>query len=75
MDKMIVYEDKNIMVIHKPAGIATQTGRLGQADLVSELKNYRKKKVKTPTLVLFIGLISPSKDFWCLQKMQRVQKY
>lgn len=44
MDKMIVYEDKNIMVIHKPAGIATQTGRLGQADLVSELKNYRKKK-------------------------------
>lgn len=44
MDKMIVYEDKNIMVIHKPAGIATQTGRLGQADVVSELKNYRKKK-------------------------------
>lgn len=44
MDKMIVYEDKNIIVVHKPAGIATQTGRLGQADLVSELKNYRKRK-------------------------------
>ncbi len=44
MDKMIVYEDNVLLIIHKPAGIATQTSRVGQADMVSELKNYRKRK-------------------------------
>lgn len=44
MDKMIVYEDDVLLIVHKPAGIATQTSRLGQADVVSELKNYRKNK-------------------------------
>lgn len=44
MDKMIVYEDNVLLIVHKPAGIATETARVGQADLVSELKNYRKKK-------------------------------
>lgn len=36
----IIFEDKEMIVIHKPAGIATQTNKLGQADVVSELKNY-----------------------------------
>ena len=44
MDKMIVYEDNVLLIIHKPAGIATQTSRVGQADVISELKNYRKRK-------------------------------
>lgn len=44
MDKMIVYEDNVLLVVHKPVGIATETARVGQADLVSELKNYRKRK-------------------------------
>lgn len=38
----IQYEDKDILVIYKPAGLATQTGKVGQADVVSELKNYLK---------------------------------
>ncbi len=40
MKTNIIYEDKEMIVIHKPAGIATQTNKLGQADVVSELKNY-----------------------------------
>lgn len=44
MDKMIVYEDNALLIVHKPVGIATETARVGQADLVSELKNYRKRK-------------------------------
>lgn len=36
----IVYEDRDILVIWKPAGLAAQTARVGQADVVSELKNY-----------------------------------
>ncbi len=40
MRTIIIYEDKDIIVAHKPAGLATQTGRPGQADMVSELKNH-----------------------------------
>jgi 23S rRNA pseudouridine1911/1915/1917 synthase len=40
MRTSIEYEDKHIIVAYKPAGLATQTARIGQADMVSELKNY-----------------------------------
>lgn len=40
MNTEIIYEDEAIMIIRKPAGLAVQTARLGQADCVSELKNY-----------------------------------
>lgn len=40
MKTEIMYEDKDLFVIRKPAGLATQTARVGQADVVSELKNY-----------------------------------
>lgn len=46
MKAVIKYEDEAILVIHKPAGIATETARIGQADVVSELKNYLKAKGK-----------------------------
>ena len=39
----ILYEDKDQIVIHKPAGVATQTARLGDKDLVSEVKNHIAK--------------------------------
>ena len=44
MQKNILYEDEAIIVTNKPAGIATQTARIGQQDMVSELKNYLAKK-------------------------------
>ena len=40
MQKNIIYEDKHIIVAYKPAGIATQTAKFSQRDMVSELKNY-----------------------------------
>ncbi len=36
----ILYEDNDIIVCRKPAGIATQTARVGQADMASETANY-----------------------------------
>lgn len=42
----IIYEDKDILVVYKPAGFATQTAKLGQADVVSELKNYLMQSAK-----------------------------
>ncbi len=38
--KNIVYEDDQLIVAMKPAGIATQTSKVGQQDMISELKNY-----------------------------------
>lgn len=40
MQTKILYEDKDILVLHKPAGIAVQTAHVGQKDVESELKNY-----------------------------------
>lgn len=53
MDNMILYEDNVLLVVHKPAGIATETSKIGQADLVSELKNYRRTKGEDT----FIGVV------------------
>lgn len=44
MKTEIIHEDKDILVVYKPAGLATQTARAGQQDVVSELKNYLWQK-------------------------------
>lgn len=40
----IIYEDRDILVVQKPPGLATQTAKVGQQDVVSELKNYLAAK-------------------------------
>lgn len=40
MKTEILYEDRDVIVVCKPAGLAVQTARVGQQDVVSELKNY-----------------------------------
>ncbi len=40
MKTQIIYEDKDILVCYKPAGIAVQSANIAQQDVVSELKNY-----------------------------------
>ena len=44
MNINILYEDEEVIVCEKPAGVAAQTKRLGQADMESLLKNYRSGK-------------------------------
>lgn len=48
LKQQILFEDQDIIVIQKPAGIATQTAKLGEKDLVSELKNYFFEQTKEP---------------------------
>lgn len=40
MNLNILYEDRDILVCEKPAGIATQSKRVGAPDMVSILKNH-----------------------------------
>lgn len=57
----IIYEDKDILVAYKPAGLATQTARVGQQDMVSELKNYlaSQERGKAPYLGVIHRLDQP----------------
>ena len=36
----IIYEDKDIIVVDKPAGIAVQTANIAREDIVSKVKNH-----------------------------------
>ena len=46
MQLEIIYEDKDILVCFKPAGVATQTASFSSQDMVSILKNYLAKQTK-----------------------------
>ena len=59
--EMIIYEDREILVCHKPAGLAVQNARIGSADLESGLKNYiyQKNSGKMPYLAVIHRLDQP----------------
>lgn len=67
MKTKIIFEDKHILVCHKPAGLATQTDRLGQQDVVSELKNY----IKNPYLGLIHRLDQPVEGLLVFAKTEQ----
>ena len=56
MQPAIIYEDEDIIVCKKPAGVATQTRRIGQADMESLLKNYRASKGELPYILSLIHI-------------------
>lgn len=61
MNLKILYEDKDILVVEKPAGIAVQTKRLTERDLVNEIKNHLSltKKRSNPYLGIIHRLDQP----------------
>lgn len=75
MNKMqeveIIYEDQDIILCHKPAGIATQTKRLGQQDMESLLKNYRAKKGEPPYIGVVHRLDQPVEGIMVFAKNQK----
>ncbi len=76
--EQILYEDKDIIVCHKPAGIATQTAKVGQRDMVSEVTNYLamssksdSKSNKPPYVGLIHRLDQPVEGILVFAKNQR----
>ncbi len=61
MKHRIIYQDDAVIVVYKPAGLATQTAKVGQADLVSELKKelMRLGKQSAPYLGVIHRLDQP----------------
>ncbi len=57
----IVYESDTLIVVHKEPFVATQTIKVGEMDLFSEVKNYlaQKEKVNNPYLAIINRLDQP----------------
>lgn len=53
VNELILYEDRDVIVCYKEAGVAVQTKRPSEQDLESLLKNYRKVQGEEP----YIGVI------------------
>lgn len=53
MDIKILYEDTDLIVCVKPAGVAAETKKITQQDMVSILRNYRSRQKEEA----YIGLI------------------
>ena len=66
----ILYEDKDIIVCHKPAGMAVQSARMGQMDLESALKNY----LGSPRLYVVHRLDQPVEGVIVFAKTQEAAK-
>ncbi len=49
----VLYEDEDVLVCYKPAGIATQTSSVTDHDIVSLVKNYRSAKGEEP----YVGVV------------------
>ena len=48
----VLYEDKDVLVVVKPAGIESQTSRRLEPDMVSEIKNYLHRKAQESEKVI-----------------------
>ena len=77
MRSNIVKETDNYIVVNKLAGIATQTARLGQKDLVSEVKNYLADStgVKNPYLAVINRLDQPVEGLVLFAKNEKSAAY
>lgn len=51
----ILFEDREILVCHKPAGLAVQNAHMGAMDMESALKNYLA--TKNPGQIPWLGVI------------------
>ena len=71
IDIEILFEDKDILICRKPAGVATQTKRLGQQDMESLLKNYRAKKGEPPYIGIVHRLDQPVEGVMVFAKNQQ----
>lgn len=71
MKPSILYEDKAILVCVKPQGLATQTKRVSESDLVSILKNHiciNEHQKREPYLAVIHRLDQPVEGILALAK-------
>ena len=67
----VIYEDEQILICYKPAGLATQTSSIVQEDMVSQVKNYRKGKGEDPYVGVVHRLDQPVEGLLAFAKTPR----
>lgn len=55
----ILYDDNLIMVVHKPAGLAVETKRISEPDLMTEVRKYLKSKGRSSYVAVINRLDQP----------------
>ena len=53
MELEVLFEDEDVLVCYKPAGVATQTAKMTEPDMVSMIRNYRVAKGESD----YVGVI------------------
>ena len=73
MQLNIIYEDTDILICYKPAGVATQTAKLSGQDMVSLIKNYlaKKENIKNPYVGVIHRLDQPVSGLLVFAKNQK----
>lgn len=64
----ILFEDNSILVVNKPAGLAVQTAKIGEKDLLGEARNYLKVKGEAPDVFPIHRLDQPVSGIVLLAK-------
>lgn len=57
MTIQVLYEDNHLLVLNKPAGVATQGAAQGQGSLIDQAREYIKRKYYKPGNV-YLGIVS-----------------
>jgi len=67
----ILFEDNHILVCEKPAGIATQSGKITEKDMVSEVNNYLRKAGASSSAYLIHRLDKPVRGILLFAKTKQ----
>ncbi|MCF0130124.1 MAG: RNA pseudouridine synthase [Pseudobutyrivibrio sp.] len=59
MELNVLYEDSDIIVLHKPAGVPIQTKDIAQKDMVDLVSEYRRNKNEKPEIFVVHRLDQP----------------
>lgn len=76
IEDMIIFEDRDILVCHKPAGLAVQNARIGTMDMESMVKNYLslRQPEKVPYAAVVHRLDQPVEGILVFAKTQKAAK-
>ena len=77
MNLHIMFEDEQMIVCYKPAGVPTQTSKPSEQDMVSLLKNHlykNQKEKKEPYIAVIHRLDQPVEGLLVFAKTPLLQK-
>lgn len=76
IEDMIIFEDRELLVCHKPAGLAVQNARIGTMDMESMVKNYlaSNQPEKIPYVAVVHRLDQPVEGILVFAKTPKAAK-